>query len=70
MRLIAEITKSSDGRFEGTIWCGEHGVPMPFSGVLDLLRILEDVIPPGCATPPGGSGHSIELPERIGNERF
>lgn len=55
MRLIAEITKSSDGRFEGTIWCGEHGVPIPFSGVLDLLRILEDVIPPASAQPASGS---------------
>jgi hypothetical protein len=55
MRLIAEITKSSDGRFEGTIWCGEPGAPIPFSGVLDLLRILEDVIPPSCAPPPPAS---------------
>jgi hypothetical protein len=52
MRLIAEITKSSDSRFEGTIWCGEHGAPIPFSGVLDLLRILEDVIPHVSAPPP------------------
>jgi hypothetical protein len=45
MRLVAEITKSSDGRFEGTIQCGDRGSPIPFSGVLDLLRILEDEIP-------------------------
>ena len=56
MRLIAEITKSSDGRFEGTIWCGEQSVPIPFSGVLDLLRILEDEIPPASAPPLAGSG--------------
>jgi hypothetical protein len=55
MRLIAEITKSSDGRFEGTIWCGEHGAPIPFSGVLDLLRILEDVIPQVSGPAPSGS---------------
>jgi hypothetical protein len=55
MRLIAEITKSSDGRFEGTIWCGEPGAPIPFSGVLDLLRILEDVIPPASVPPTSGS---------------
>jgi len=55
MRLIAEITKSSDGRFEGTIRCGEAGAPIPFSGVLDLLRILEDVIPPSCAPLPPAS---------------
>jgi hypothetical protein len=54
MRLIAEITKSSDGRFEGTIWCGEPAAPIPFSGVLDLLRILEDVIPQVSGPPQSG----------------
>jgi hypothetical protein len=55
MRLIAEITKSSDGRFEGVVWYGDHDVPIPFSGVLDLLRILEDVIPPASTPPPPGA---------------
>ncbi len=49
MRLIAEITKSLDGRLEGVIRCGDDGSPTPFSGVLDLLRILEDEIPPASA---------------------
>lgn len=55
MRLIAEITKSYDGRFEGTISCGEQGAPIPFSGVLDLLRILEDLIPQVSGPPPSGA---------------
>ncbi|MGN6871016.1 MAG: hypothetical protein ACTHMY_21700 [Solirubrobacteraceae bacterium] len=50
MRLIAEITRSSDGRLEGTILCGEQRSPIPFAGVLELLRILEDEVPPGSAT--------------------
>lgn len=49
MRLIAEITRSSDGRLEGTIRCGEQRAPIPFAGVLELLRILEDEVPPGSA---------------------
>lgn len=57
MRLIAEITKSSDGRLEGTIRCGEQAAPIPFAGVLELLRILEDVVPPAAATAPSTSGH-------------
>jgi len=57
MRLIAEITKSSDGRLEGTIRCGEQGAPTPFTGVLELLRILEDVVPPAAATARSTSGH-------------
>jgi hypothetical protein len=52
MRLIAEITKSPDGRLEGVIRCGDDGAPIQFSGVLDLLRILEDEVPPGSATAP------------------
>lgn len=52
MRLIAEITRSSNGRLEGTIRCGEHRAPIPFAGVLELLRILEDEVPPGSATAP------------------
>jgi hypothetical protein len=49
MRLIAEITKSPDGRLEGVIRCGDDGSPVHFSGVLDLLRILEDEIPTASA---------------------
>jgi hypothetical protein len=54
MRLIAEITKSPDGRLEGVIRCGDDGSPLHFSGVLDLLRILEDEIP--TASAPAGTG--------------
>ena len=56
MRLIAEITRSSDGRFEGTVRCGDIDAPIPFSGVLDLLRILEDEVP--ASPEPGDAGRS------------
>lgn len=56
MRLIAEITKSPDGRLEGVIRCGDDGSPIHFSGVLDLLRILEDEIPPAPAGVTPGAG--------------
>jgi hypothetical protein len=56
MRLIAEITKSPDGRLEGVIRCGDDGSPIHFSGVLDLLRILEDEIPPKPAGVIPGAG--------------
>jgi hypothetical protein len=49
MRLTAEITKSPDGRFEGRVTYGVPPTSTTFSGVLDLLRILEDVVP---VTPP------------------
>ncbi len=56
MRLIAEITKSSDGRLEGTIRCDEQAAPIPFAGVLELLRILEDEVPPRAATTSSDDG--------------
>lgn len=45
MRLIAEISRSSDGRLEGTIQSDPSATPVPFSGVLELLRVLEDEVP-------------------------
>ena len=62
MRLIAEITKSPDGRLEGDIRCGDDGSPIHFSGVLDLLRILEDEIPPGSATVTPGASDPVASP--------
>ena len=61
MRLMAEIKRSPDGRLEGTIRCGDAAAPIEFSGVLDLLRILEDEVPPAPAaaeTGPGRGGPS------------
>jgi hypothetical protein len=57
MRLIAEIEKSSDGRLEGTIQCEHRDQPIPFSGTLELLRILEDEVPPAPAAGPSEPGH-------------
>ena len=45
MRLIAEISRSSDGRLEGTIQSDLRSTPVSFSGVLELLRVLEDEVP-------------------------
>ena len=60
MRLIAEITRSSDGHLEGTIQSDPHRIPVPFSGVLELLRVLDDEVPPAPAAPcsrhPPGAG--------------
>ena len=62
MRLIAEIDEILGWPLEGTIQCGEHrDQPIPFSGTLELLRILEDEVPIGPGSrfrqtrPPGGT---------------
>jgi len=58
MRLIAEINKTSEGRLEGTVLCEHRDQPIPFSGTLELLRILEDKVPsPPAAVAPKPRHH-------------
>jgi hypothetical protein len=48
MHLTVDLLRSADGRLEGTV-ITESGREEPFSGTLDLLRILEDLEPtPGA----------------------
>jgi hypothetical protein len=45
MRLIADISRTADGHLEGVIRTELGAEPISFSGVLELLRVLEDEIP-------------------------
>lgn len=42
MRLVIEIDRSADGRYEGTVLSSCGPVPVAFSGTLELLKVLED----------------------------
>lgn len=42
MHLSLDVLRTADGRLEGTV-ISESGREQPFSGTLDLLRILEDL---------------------------
>lgn len=44
MRLLLEVSRSQEGRLEGTIQSVGHTERSPFSGTLELLRVLEDAI--------------------------
>jgi hypothetical protein len=46
MRLIVEIDRTPDGRIEGSIRAETAKPWQPFSGVLELLKVLEDVLDP------------------------
>jgi hypothetical protein len=46
MRLIVEIDRTSDGRIEGCIRAETAEPWQPFSGVLELLKVLEEVLDP------------------------
>jgi hypothetical protein len=42
IRLLLDINRTPDGRLEGQISAGGTGTWKPFSGVLELLKVLED----------------------------
>ena len=42
MHLSLDVLRTADGRLEGTV-ITESGREQPFSGTLELLRILEDL---------------------------
>lgn len=44
MRVTLDLVRSGDGRLEGTA-ATEAGPEHPFSGMLELLRVLEDLQP-------------------------
>jgi hypothetical protein len=45
VRLVIELTRSSDGRIEGEVTGGDDRPALAFSGVLELLKVLEDLGP-------------------------
>ena len=42
IRLLLDINRTSDGRLEGQIRADGTGTWKPFSGVLELLKALEE----------------------------
>jgi hypothetical protein len=57
MRVMLDLVRSGDGRLEGTA-ATDAGPAHPFSGTLELLRVLED-LQPALPRPP-----SDTLPRR------
>ena len=54
MRVTLDLVRSRDGRLEGTA-ATETGREHPFSGTLELLRVLEDLQPVPAPETPGGA---------------
>jgi hypothetical protein len=42
IRLLLDINRTPEGRLEGQIRADGTGTWRPFSGVLELLKVLED----------------------------
>jgi len=43
MRLVMEVNRSPEGRLEGRINSDARAEPAEFSGILELLKVLEDL---------------------------
>ena len=42
--LVLEINRTPDGRLEGQLRSDTTAAPRPFSGVLELLKVLEETL--------------------------
>jgi hypothetical protein len=51
MQMTVDLLRAADGRLEGTV-VTDSGDRVPFSGTLDLLRLLEDLTEPERTTTP------------------
>ena len=63
MRLVLDIGRSIDGRIEGFVQPVEAQAPTPFSGVLELVATVEELLlvndPPGRGeASSGGEGRT------------
>jgi hypothetical protein len=61
MRLLVEIDRTPDGRIEGRIRTDAAARWRLFSGVLELLKVLEEVLDPAEQ----GSSPAVEIKETI-----
>jgi len=46
VRLVLDVTKTCDGRYEGCLIVPETGARHDFAGILELLAILEEQLGP------------------------
>jgi hypothetical protein len=46
VRLVLDVTKTCDGRYEGRLIVPETGAEHDFAGILELLAILEEQLGP------------------------
>jgi hypothetical protein len=50
--LVMRVSRDAHNRLSGTVSPSSAGEDLPFSGTLELLRILEDLVPDGTEPDP------------------
>jgi hypothetical protein len=53
MRLSLDVNRTQDGRLEGRVVLDGTNIKRPFSGVLELLKVIEELV---NQIGPAGSG--------------
>jgi hypothetical protein len=72
VRLVLEVTKTREGRYEGSLTVPGTGAQHDFAGILELLAILEeqlapeDIQQPRPETAPDWTGSSVNTARRDG----
>jgi hypothetical protein len=51
LSVLVDVARSPDGRIDGQISTTTTGASHPFSGVLELLKVLEDLLDRDEASP-------------------
>ena len=44
VRLILDVNRTQDGRLEGRVVLDGTNIKRPFSGVLELLKVIEELV--------------------------
>ena len=60
VRLILDVNRTQDGRLEGRVVLDGTNIKRPFSGVLELLKVIEELV---NQIGPAGSGSLSPMEE-------
>ena len=57
-----QISRAGDDRLSGTVRATPSPDPRPFSGTLELMRVLEDLVPTQRGDTPGAQARRGDTP--------
>lgn len=65
MEVVLHVSRNEDGRLMGSVRTGTESSPREFSGVLELLRVFEELVP---SVPVAFAPDGVEQPTTEGAE--
>jgi hypothetical protein len=61
VELHLQVSRSADNRLSGTVRLPDGDQALSFSGTLELMRVFEDLVPPGAALDEADAAGSPEV---------